>query len=252
MLGERGLWFKMSFRDASARVPLMLAAPGLAPGRHDAPVSILDVAAHPRRARRRSRPVDSDGESLLAAAPRGPVPMEYAAEGTVAPMVALRDGRWKLTLCDADPPLLFDLAADPHETHEPRRRPRPRRHPRPPHRRHPRPLGPRPLRPRGAREPGPPPHRLRGAAQRRLLPLGLPAAQRASERYMRNHMDLNGRSLPALPALTFPLSRRQQGGGEAAAAARSSSARRCRGAGARRPGRSCDRRRREIEAIAHG
>ena len=42
-------------------------------------------------------------------------PMEYAAEGTVAPMVALRDGRWKLTLCDADPPLLHDLEADPHE-----------------------------------------------------------------------------------------------------------------------------------------
>ena len=30
-------------------------------------------------------------------------------------MVALRDGRWKLVLCEADPPLLFDLAADPHE-----------------------------------------------------------------------------------------------------------------------------------------
>ena len=61
----------------------------------------------------------------------------------VAPMVALRDGRWKLTVCDADPPQLFDLEADPHEATEPRRRPRPRRHPRPPHRRRPRPLGPR-------------------------------------------------------------------------------------------------------------
>ena len=114
MLGERGLWFKMSFREASARVPLMLAAPGLAPGRRDAPVSTLDVL--PTLADLAGLgPVDSDGESLLGAAPRGPVPMEYAAEGRVAPMVALRDGRFKLTLCDADPPLLFDLAADPHE-----------------------------------------------------------------------------------------------------------------------------------------
>src|SRR5699024_3741966 len=48
-------------------------------------------------------------------APRGPVPMEYAAEGTVAPMVALRDGRWKHVRCAADPEQLFDLEADPHE-----------------------------------------------------------------------------------------------------------------------------------------
>jgi choline-sulfatase len=41
--------------------------------------------------------------------------MEYAAEGSVAPMVALRDGRFKLVLCEADEPLLFDLEADPQE-----------------------------------------------------------------------------------------------------------------------------------------
>jgi choline-sulfatase len=41
--------------------------------------------------------------------------MEYAAEGSVAPMVALRDGALKLVLCEADPALLFDLHADPHE-----------------------------------------------------------------------------------------------------------------------------------------
>ena len=37
----------------------------------------------------------TDGESLASGgADRGPVAMEYAAEGSVAPMVALRDGRW--------------------------------------------------------------------------------------------------------------------------------------------------------------
>jgi choline-sulfatase len=113
MLGERGLWFKMSFREGSARVPLMLAAPDLAPGREDAPVSTLDVA--PTLAALAGAEIgDVDGEGLLA--PRAaPVPMEYMAEASVAPMVALVDGTWKFAVCPADPPQLFDLAADPHE-----------------------------------------------------------------------------------------------------------------------------------------
>jgi choline-sulfatase len=122
MLGERGMWFKMSFFEGSSRVPLMIAAPGMAPGRIDTPVSTLDVT--PTLAELAGVDLGdvspwTDGESLVGVAARtakrGPVPMEYAAEGSVAPMVALRDGRFKLSLCEADEPLLFDLAADPHE-----------------------------------------------------------------------------------------------------------------------------------------
>ncbi len=122
MLGERGMWFKMSFFEGSARVPLMIAAPGLAAGRVDAPVSTLDVT--PTLADLAGIDLGevlpwTDGESLVGLAngtgSRGPVPMEYAAEGSVAPMVGLRDGRFKLVLCAADEPLLFDLEADPHE-----------------------------------------------------------------------------------------------------------------------------------------
>ncbi len=122
MLGERGMWFKMSFFEGSARVPLMISAPGMAPGRVDEPVSTLDVL--PTLAELVGIDLGdilswTDGESLVDVAAgrrkRGPVPMEYAAEGSIAPMVALRDGRFKLTLCEQDQAQLFDLESDPHE-----------------------------------------------------------------------------------------------------------------------------------------
>ncbi len=41
--------------------------------------------------------------------------MEYAAEGSYAPLVAIRDGEWKYIRCTLDPEQLFNLAKDPHE-----------------------------------------------------------------------------------------------------------------------------------------
>ena len=120
MLGERGLWFKMSFREGSARVPLTIAAPGLPAARIDAPVSTLDVLPT-LLALAGVEPVGppTDGVSLLPLARgeggRGPVPMEYMAEGSIAPMVAVCHGSLKLTMSEADPTQLFDLLADPHE-----------------------------------------------------------------------------------------------------------------------------------------
>jgi choline-sulfatase len=122
MLGERGLWFKMNFFEPSARVPLMIAAPGLAPARVDVPVSTLDLVAT-LAALAGIDPAAiapwTTGENLLPLAAGGvrtaPVAMEYAAEGSVAPMVALCEGRWKYIACPADPEQLFDLETDPGE-----------------------------------------------------------------------------------------------------------------------------------------
>lgn len=124
MLGERGLWFKMNFFEGSARVPLMLCAPGLEARLVAEPVSTLDVT--PTLARLAGIDMSTlaawtDGEDLMPLArgsgERGAVPMEYAAEGSIAPLVAIRDGRFKLTLCDRDPPILIDLDSDPQELH---------------------------------------------------------------------------------------------------------------------------------------
>ncbi|WP_137156501.1 choline-sulfatase [Rhizobium sp. FKL33] len=122
MLGERGLWFKMNFFEGSARVPLMIAGPGVSAGRHDAPVSNLDIT--PTIADLAGLSIEeilpwTDGESLVPVingAPRvSPVLMEYAAEASYAPLVGIREGKWKFIHCPLDPDQLYDLDADPKE-----------------------------------------------------------------------------------------------------------------------------------------
>ncbi len=122
MLGERGLWFKMSFFEGSARVPMMIAAPQMAPGLHTTPVSNIDIC--PTLCDLAGVDMSevmawTTGQSLV---PMGqgvertsPVAMEYAAEASYAPMVSLRYGKWKFNRCALDPDQLFDLDADPHE-----------------------------------------------------------------------------------------------------------------------------------------
>lgn len=122
MLGRRGLWFKMNFYEGSARVPLMIAAPGLEPRLVADPVSTIDLTPTLCDLAGVSMAEVmpwTDGESLLPLAKGGtrtaPVAMEYAAEGSITPLVALRQGAWKYTRCLADPEQLFDLANDPEE-----------------------------------------------------------------------------------------------------------------------------------------
>ncbi|SIN78379.1 choline-sulfatase [Vannielia litorea] len=122
MLGERGLWFKMNFYEGSARVPMMICSPEMAPGLVEAPVSNIDVCptlcdlagvsmaeVAPWTAGESLKPLGQGAERQSAVA------MEYAAEASQAPLVSLRKGRYKLNLCALDPDQLFDLEADPHE-----------------------------------------------------------------------------------------------------------------------------------------
>ncbi|MEL6565900.1 MAG: choline-sulfatase [Pseudomonadota bacterium] len=122
MLGERGLWFKMSFYEGSARVPLMICAPSMTPGLVTDPVSNIDVC--PTLCDLAGVDMSevapwTTGQSLVpqgqGVARTAPVAMEYAAEGSYAPMVSLRYGKWKYNRCALDPDQLFDLEADPHE-----------------------------------------------------------------------------------------------------------------------------------------
>lgn len=124
MLGERGLWYKMNFFEGAARIPLSIAAPGrFEPRTVSMPASATDVL--PTLLELAGIDVADvavalDGQSLVPAAelheqPDRLIASEYMAEGSVCPMIMLRQGPWKYIHCDADPDQLFNLQLDPNE-----------------------------------------------------------------------------------------------------------------------------------------
>ncbi|KAI9732882.1 MAG: hypothetical protein M1834_003822 [Cirrosporium novae-zelandiae] len=124
MLGERGLWYKMAFFEMSARVPMLVYKPGLyAPHRVHENVSTLDLLPTfvdmAGGARDLRLPVDGTSLMPYIAQIEGPRPDtvigEYMGEGTLAPLVMIRRDRWKFIYSPLDPPMLFDLVADPLE-----------------------------------------------------------------------------------------------------------------------------------------
>ena len=126
MLGERGLWYKMNFFEHSARVPLVMAGPGLGDGRVPEPCSLVDMLPTLLEIAALSGtpcpPLgqDIDGFSLLALS-RGEnrddryALGEYCAELTGHPVFMIRRGPYKYIHCDGDPAQLFDLEKDPQE-----------------------------------------------------------------------------------------------------------------------------------------
>ena len=126
MLGEKGLWYKMSFFEESVRVPLIIKTPeGSDATRLSCPVSLvdlaptlLDISGSPRL---ESPAAPLDGESLvpLLEGEEGDadrtVISEFFAEGSIAPCFMVRQGRFKYIYSQPDPPQLFDLEKDPLE-----------------------------------------------------------------------------------------------------------------------------------------
>ncbi len=124
MLGERGMWFKKHFFEPALRVPLLIAAPWIEPGRVATLASLVDllptfVGLAGGDAADAIEPLDGmDLTSLLGdgdSPPNRSVYAEYLAEATVAPIFMIRSGSYKFISSSADPNLLFDLEADPLE-----------------------------------------------------------------------------------------------------------------------------------------
>ncbi|MBB4301951.1 choline-sulfatase [Rhodobium orientis] len=125
MLGERGLWYKMSFFENAARVPMIVHAPQhFGPRRVSQNVSLVDLAPT-LMTLTDSAPEDFepgfDGRDLTpliagdADEDEDTVFGEFFGEGAVAPLVMIRRGNYKYIACPADPPQLFDLSVDPDE-----------------------------------------------------------------------------------------------------------------------------------------
>ena len=118
--GLHGSWCRNPLGEDAVRVPLLVAGAGIAPGRRvDTPVSHVDIAptildwagVTPRH-----RP-DGSGESLLDTARSAPVDRAVLAaySGESGQSVMVRTGHMKYVERAGRSPLLFDLAADPHE-----------------------------------------------------------------------------------------------------------------------------------------
>ena len=125
MLGERGMWFKMSFFENSARVPLIIHAPGLfGAARVGDSVSLMDFLPTFVEWARDGKPGDYvtplEGRSLVPHLSGGSghdeVIGEYFAECASAPIFMIRRGSRKLVCSRADPLQYYDLAEDPRET----------------------------------------------------------------------------------------------------------------------------------------
>ena len=129
MLGEFGLWYKMSFREWSCRIPMIVHQPGRFAARNvEQPVAQVDVLptlldlAHEFTGADIPEALDPlSGRSLLPLCkgddsndPNACV-SEFLGEGTGAPMLMIRRGQYKFISCMTDPDQLFDLRADPNE-----------------------------------------------------------------------------------------------------------------------------------------
>lgn len=127
MMGERGMWFKSTFFEWSARVPLIVSMPGKFPAQRrpevvslvDIMPTLLDLAAPGAQC----KSVDAlDGRSLqpMLIGDRvddwpNAVISEYTADGVCAPCRMIRRGAYKYVYIHGQAALLYRLDADPGE-----------------------------------------------------------------------------------------------------------------------------------------
>lgn len=125
MLGDRGLWYKMSFHERSLRVPFVMAGPSCVErsvpnvvSHLDLAPTLLDIATNggswadfaPDLEGRSLRNLIAGGDEETSE-----TTAEYMAEMTSEPMFMIRRSSFKYMHCEGDPPLLYNVDDDPLE-----------------------------------------------------------------------------------------------------------------------------------------
>jgi choline-sulfatase len=122
MLGEHGLWFKNELLEAAARIPLIIAGPGLERGKVvDTPVAHVDLVAGLLEAGGATIAAELRGHSLLplAQGKQGGHPgwalSQSNSHGNCTGSYMVRRGDWKYVHFTSYESLLFNLRDDPDE-----------------------------------------------------------------------------------------------------------------------------------------
>lgn len=126
MVGEHGLWWKSTMYESAVTVPLIMAGPDV-PQSKVINTTVMLVDAFPtimEAVGAELAPEDADlpGESLFRLAQQDETPRtafsEYHAIFSARGIFMIRDARYKYVHYVGYPPQLFDLLADPEETHD--------------------------------------------------------------------------------------------------------------------------------------
>jgi arylsulfatase K len=119
---EHRQWYKMSMYEPSARVPMIVAGPGLPEGETvDDPVSLIDIFPTLMDLADIEQPAGIDGHSLLPVARGEPndhpdwVLSEFHDTPMNTSLWMLRRGDWKYIAYPGYEPQLFNLVEDPDE-----------------------------------------------------------------------------------------------------------------------------------------
>ena len=130
MLGERGMWYKMSMFEHSVRVPMIFSGTGIARRRDGDNTSLIDIVPtliELAGGKVEDMPVKLAGRSLKRAVTgdcsgtRGgdgegaAVVSDFSAGGAPGPVRMVKQGSYKLILTYGYEPLLFNLQEDPQE-----------------------------------------------------------------------------------------------------------------------------------------